>query len=130
MKKSLKWTIIIALILIVVVVGYFIFKNPSMINANNPGNTKSGNIQTTPIHDIVIQNFAFSPLTITINKGDTVIWTNMDSTAHTVTSDSGSELSSSTFTKGGTYSHTFNTVGTFSYHCSIHTSMKGKVIVQ
>ncbi|HTZ41834.1 MAG TPA: plastocyanin/azurin family copper-binding protein [Candidatus Omnitrophota bacterium] len=31
---------------------------------------------------------------------------------------------------GGTYSHTFAAAGTYSYHCSIHPSMKGTIIVQ
>ena len=78
---------------------------------------------------VAIQNFAFSPATLNINRGDTVIWTNKDSAPHTVTSDTGSEMGSSTLSTGGTYSHTFNTAGTFSYHCNIHASMKAKVIV-
>lgn len=56
----------------------------------------------------------------------------MDAAPHTVTSDVGSvknELDSPTLAKGYTYSHTFNEIGTYAYHCSIHTSMKGKIIV-
>ncbi len=80
--------------------------------------------------NLKIQNFAFSPSTITINKGDTITWTNADSAPHTVTSDSGSELNSGTINNGGVYSHTFNTAGTYKYHCAFHTSMKATVIVQ
>ncbi|MEK6917789.1 MAG: plastocyanin/azurin family copper-binding protein [Nanoarchaeota archaeon] len=54
----------------------------------------------------------------------------MDSAPHTVTSDSGSELNSGTISNGGVYSHTFNTAGTYKYHCAFHTSMKATVIVQ
>jgi len=67
---------------------------------------------------------------LTIKEGDTVVWTNMDSMSHTIKSDSGSELSSNSLSNGQTYSHTFNSVGTFNYHCSIHPSMKAKIIVQ
>ncbi|HEY3421823.1 MAG TPA: cupredoxin domain-containing protein [Methanocellaceae archaeon] len=76
---------------------------------------------------VSIQNFAFSPGTVTILKGGTVIWTNNDSTAHTVTfADSGSP----SLNHGDTYTKTFVESGTFDYHCSIHPSMTGKVIVQ
>ena len=92
-------------------------------NSENNEETISGN-------NIEIKNFAFSPSTLTINLGDTVTWTNEDSAPHTVTSNSGTELSSGTLSNGKTYSHTFNTAETFEYHCEIHNSMKAKVIVQ
>lgn len=91
--------------------------------APSGGNTSTGN-------NIEIKNFAFSPSTLTIKVGETVTWTNNDSTSHTVTSDSGNELSSGSISPSQTYSHTFNTAGTFDYHCSIHSSMKGKIIVE
>ncbi len=79
---------------------------------------------------VSISGFAFHPSMVNINKGDTVVWTNMDTAPHTVTSDSGGELSSSTLSQGDTYSHTFNSTGAFAYHCSIHTSMKADVNVK
>jgi len=79
---------------------------------------------------IEIKSYAFSPSELTIKKGETVTWTNKDPTSHTITSDSGDELDSGPLSSGGTYSHTFNNVGTFDYHCSIHSTMKGKVIVE
>ncbi len=84
----------------------------------------------TGTHYVNISGFAFSPSTLTISAGDTVTWTNMDSASHTITSDSGTELASSSISNGGTYSHTFNTKGTFGYHCSIHTTMKGTIVVE
>ena len=77
-----------------------------------------------------IKNFAYSPSTLTVKKGDTIIWTNQDTTKHTVTSDSGSELDSELLGKGETYSHTFSTEGTFAYHCTPHPYMKAKIIVE
>ena len=79
--------------------------------------------------NIAIKNFEFSPSEVRIGRGDTLVWTNMDTTAHTVTSESGSELSSDTLVRGETYMHTFENSGVFNYHCNIHKSMKGKVIV-
>ncbi|OPY30836.1 MAG: Halocyanin precursor [Methanocella sp. PtaU1.Bin125] len=75
---------------------------------------------------VTIINFAFDPGTVTIARGDTVSWTNQDSTVHTV--KFGSDESSA-FRKGQSYSRTFNDAGTFDYVCGIHPGMKGKVIV-
>jgi plastocyanin len=82
--------------------------------------------------EVDIKSFAFDPKTIAITKGDTVVWTNMDAAPHRVISDIGSvktELDSQTLAKGDSYSHTFSELGTYAYHCSIHTSMKGEIIV-
>jgi hypothetical protein len=49
--------------------------------------------------------------------------------AHTVTSDTGTMLSSGSMAKGDTYSMTFDEAGTFDYHCEFHSGMAGKVIV-
>jgi plastocyanin len=73
--------------------------------------------------------YHFSPMTTYVNVGGTVTWTNGSDAAHTVTSDTGSELASSTIGAGNTYSHTFAATGTFPYHCSIHTYMVAKVVV-
>jgi len=76
---------------------------------------------------IVIKNFAFDPAAITISKGTTVIWMNKDSVSHTV---SGTGFESGTLPPGQSYNFTFTEPGSFSYHCSIHTTMKGTVVVQ
>jgi|GEM_PF-1113042 len=75
-----------------------------------------------------IANFAFNPGTITVKKGTTITWQNNDTAPHTVTSDSGA-FSSQTLQKGQSYAHTFNTTGTFAYHCTVHPMMHGTVIV-
>jgi len=76
-----------------------------------------------------IAGFSFSPGTITVSKGATVTWVNDDPAAHTLVSDSG-VFSSGSLGKGDTFSRTFTDSGTFGYHCGIHPSMKGKVVVQ
>ncbi len=77
---------------------------------------------------VTIQNFAFSPSTITVSVGTTVVWTNQDPIGHTVTSDSGA-FDSGTLGQEQSFQFTFNTAGTFAFHCSIHPMMTGKVIV-
>jgi plastocyanin len=61
--------------------------------------------------------------------GTTVTWTNNDSVTHTVTADAGA-FDSGALSPGHTYSFTFRTSGTYSYHCSIHRSMTATIIVQ
>jgi plastocyanin len=85
---------------------------------------------------------AYSPNPVAVNIGDTITWTNNDSTTHTVTSgtgpddpNSGQDFDSSPnfnpiMPPGGTFSHTFTEVGEFPYYCGLHVNMVGTVIVQ
>lgn len=72
--------------------------------------------------------YHFGPARVFVNVGQAVTWTNGSDAPHTVTSDSGSELASD-INAGGTFSHAFNSTGTFAYHCTIHTYMHGSVVV-
>lgn len=89
---------------------------------NNGGGNNNGN-------SVSIKNFAFSVGSLSVSTGTKVTWTNNDATTHTVTADDGS-FDSGNIAPGGAYSQTFSTAGTFAYHCSIHTNMKAKVVVQ
>jgi len=92
--------------------------------------TQSTTSATTPGgSNVILSNFAFSPSTLTVAVGTTVTWTNKDASSHTVTSDTG-VFNSGGMSQNATYSYTFNTAGTFSYSCTIHPGMKGKIIVQ
>ena len=57
-----------------------------------------------------IQNSAFYPDSITISPGDTVDWTNLDSTNHTVV---GTDFSSGNISTDDSYEHTFTKMGTY-----------------
>jgi amicyanin len=85
----------------------------------------------TASSSVTIQDFAFAPASITVKKGSTVTWTNQDSVDHSVVPDSATSdfKSSDMLSKGDTYKVTFNTTGTFSYHCGPHPNMKGTVTV-
>jgi len=78
---------------------------------------------------VSIASFSFQPAALTVSVGTTVTWTNNDSASHTVTADDGS-FKSGTLGKGGTFSQTFATAGTFTYHCAFHSSMKATITVQ
>lgn len=97
--------------------------NTTTSNTSGSVNT-SGTAQNS---NVTIKNFAFSPATITVKAGTTVVWTNEDSATHTVNS---ATFNSGNLGTGQTFSQTFSTPGTFNYSCGIHPSMKGVVIVQ
>jgi plastocyanin len=95
-----------------------------------------------PAHaaDVTIKNYSFMPSSITITQGDTVKWTWAGpDTNHSVTADSGQAESFDSdpmgtpltinHSTGATFSHTFNSAGTFAYHCKVHSYMTGKVTV-
>jgi len=77
---------------------------------------------------VAIKDFAFNPASLTATAGSTVTWTNSDSTAHTVTADDGS-FDSKQIAAGQTFNQTFSKAGTFAYHCTIHSTMKGTITV-
>ncbi len=77
---------------------------------------------------ITIKNFAFAPATITVPVGTKVTWTNMDTAAHTVTSDTGA-FDSKNMANGASFSFTFNQAGSFAYHCAIHPRMVANIVV-
>lgn len=85
------------------------------------------NNTVAPTASVMITSFSFQPETVTVAKGATVTWTNQDPMAHTVT---GTDFDSGSVGSGQTYSHVFDKAGTYEYHCTIHPSMKGTIIVQ
>ena len=92
-------------------------------NPNNSGGNNMGD------SSISISGFKFSPAPLRVKAGTTVTWTNKDSAPHTVTSDNGAFTSSGNLNQNNFYAFKFVTAGTFPYHCSIHPSMTGSVIV-
>lgn len=78
---------------------------------------------------ITIDNFAFSPATITVQAGTEVTWQNMQGSTHTVTGDADG-FDSAQLPKDAEFSQTFDTPGEYDYHCEIHPNMTGKIIVE
>jgi plastocyanin len=85
-----------------------------------------------PVPAVSIKNMAFSPATLTVKAGTTVTWTNDDTASHTIVSNDGSAVvyKSSVLATGASFPFTFKDAGTYSYHCGIHPSMKGIIVVQ
>jgi plastocyanin len=90
---------------------------------------------TTPMNNVPgansvsIVNMSFSPASLTVTAGTTVMWTNNDNMTHTVTADDDS-FDSGNIAMGTKYSKLFSTAGTYSYHCTIHPNMKGTIVVK
>jgi len=72
---------------------------------------------------------AYAPNPIVISVGSTIKWTNNDNITHDVTSQNNLFISGE-LAPGATYSHTFQSAGTFPYYCTIHPMMVGTVTVQ
>lgn len=99
---------------------------------------------TNPVttNQVSIASTTFAPGTVSIPVGTTVTWTWNDCpggasggygvcVSHNVTFDDGSNIGSAT-QDNGTFARTFNTAGTFKYHCTIHgaAAMSGQVIAK
>jgi plastocyanin len=99
----------------------------SIAASSHPGSARAANVPVS------ISGFAFAPATKTVSVGDTVTWTNNEtSVPHTATSDSGvtPAFDTGTIAAGSSASVTFMQAGTFAYHCSIHPSMHGTIVVE
>lgn len=92
-------------------------------------NNTAPSMGTPGANEVWIQNSTFTPASITVAVNTTIKWTNKDGITHTVTSNN-ALFDSGNIGNGGTYSRQFTTAGTYPYHCSIHSSMAGTVVVQ
>jgi plastocyanin len=83
------------------------------------------------VMEVKIDNFSFGPAAPTVPAGTTVTWKNRDDIPHTVVStDDPKIFKSKVLDTDEKFSFTFSKAGTYSYFCSIHPKMTGKVIVQ
>lgn len=78
---------------------------------------------------IVIKNFDFKPMMMTVKAGTTVTWKNTDGEPHTVVRPDGT-FRSHALDQGDTFTFKFDTPGTYKYICSIHPKMMASIIVQ
>lgn len=96
---------------------------------------KATTVQTPSqaIAEVIMLNSAFEPRELTVKAPTTVVWTNQDSYAHTVTAGTRgnpSGLFDQDVNGGESFSFTFEEPGTYEYYCDIHPGMDGAVVVQ
>ena len=98
-----------------------------------PTTAPTGAMKSATIMTDSSGQFTFSPTTMTISVGTTVVWKNTTQAPHTVTSDDGKSFNSGDSTSIGpnsTFSWKFTKAGTFAYHCDFHPYMKATIIVK
>jgi plastocyanin len=78
---------------------------------------------------VKIDNFTFSPSSITIAPGTTVTWVNEDDIPHTIV-ESNRAFKSKVLDTDDSFSYTFSTPGEVDYFCSLHPHMTGKIIIK
>ena len=124
-----KW-IAIGVVVVVIVVGlaYFFQWGPG------PTITRVTVVMPNGVASNANLNFQPSTITVVIGVNNTVVWTNMDATAHTVVNSTAPLAfgsSTSLISAGQTFSYTFSVPGTYNYFCNIHpTNMRATVIVK
>ena len=85
--------------------------------------------QNSTASEVKIDNFSFTPTTLTVAAGTTVTWTNSDDVPHTVVSDD-KVFKSKVLDTDEKFSYTFTKPGSYPYFCSVHPKMTAKIVVQ
>jgi plastocyanin len=93
-----------------------------------PASTAATTTAATATNAATIKGFSFQPDVLKVKVGAKVTWTNDDTVPHTVTADTNS-FASGNLQPASSFSFTFTRPGTYAYHCSIHPSMHGSVVV-
>lgn len=91
--------------------------------------TAAANAAAPATSEVKIDNFSFGPATLTIPAGATVTWTNRDDIPHTVVSPD-KVFKSKVLDTDEKFSFTFDKPGEYTYFCSVHPKMTGKVVVK
>jgi amicyanin len=88
-----------------------------------------GRADTAPVA-VSIDNFTFTPPSLTVKAGTTVTWTNRDDIPHGIASSTSTFAKSRALDTDQSYSFTFTTPGTYQYFCYIHPHMVGTIVVE
>lgn len=123
MRKGLAIGII-AVLIIAIAVGFYMFRGP--IALEKSGDSGQGTVAGEG-SIVSIKNTKFNPATVNIEAGEKVTWNNEDSIMHSVTIDNG--LFNEEIEAEESFTYIFNETGTYDYHCDIHPSMKGRIVV-
>lgn len=102
----------------------FFLNSCSSPNRNDEGNEKLAHSTDT----IVITQMKFNPAELKVKKGDTIIWINKGLVSHDITEEGSKAFYSDTLKVGNSWK--WVVTGSSSYQCSIHPTMKGKIILK
>ena len=132
--KLTSWIPGTAAILLVIVMAV----GPRVFDVTSEATATSENEGTPPSEaakapasevQVKIDNFTFAPATITVPAGTSIRWVNRDEMIHNVVS-SDKSFKSKVLDTNEEFTYTFSKAGTYTYFCSIHPRMTGKVVVE
>lgn len=130
--KNLMWVVVLVL---VVVGGMWWMGVGPFAKSMTPSEMTQMAVPTTatvaPVaNEVVIQDFAYAPATLTVKAGTTVTFTNKDLTSHSATASDGVSFDTGLIGQNESATVTFDKPGTYAYYCSVHPSMKGTIVVE
>jgi plastocyanin len=103
----------------------------AVVGAGLAGGVLVAQAQTAPATVAVsIDNFTFTPQTLTVKAGTTVTWTNKDDIPHGIAATGNAFRRSNALDTDDSYAFVFTTPGTYQYFCYIHPHMTGTIVVQ
>ena len=124
---SLKWRI--AILIAVASVMILISPASQAQHQNASANLVATAAGTEPAPQVMIDNFVYSPVPLTVKVGATVTWINHDDIPHTVDSTEG-KFKSAPLDTDEKFEFHFTEAGEYPFYCRIHPKMTGKIIVQ
>jgi plastocyanin len=99
--------------------------------AKEPESPKTIGESAQQPNQVVIDNFAFKPATLTVTVGTRVTWLNRDDVPHTATSTTKPRhFDSGTLDTDDSFPYVFTKPGTYKYFCAVHPHMTGQIIVK
>jgi 3',5'-cyclic-AMP phosphodiesterase len=102
---------------------------PGMVMGPGQSSGAGRNGPTLGPNEIGIDNFQFAPPTLAVKSGTSVTWVNGDDVPHLIASADGHFQASKVLDTGQRFTVSFAKAGTYSYFCSLHPKMQGKVVV-
>ena len=93
------------------------------------GQGQTTGLGTPAVNIAATDQLAFDPTAVTVKTGGVIQWKTTGSTAHNVTFDGQSSLTSGTLQQGDTWQVQFTTAGTYKFHCTFHPGMNGQIAV-
>jgi plastocyanin len=122
MQRSTLGTIAIVAVIAIVIIVVVALMGPS---GNNDQPSGENEVRIASGYTL-----GFSPNSLTIQVNENVTWINNSGTDHDIVSDNDTvPFDSGVLANGQTYTHRFEQVGVFPYHCSIHPTMTGTITV-
>ena len=125
--NNLKWSVAV----LVAIASVMILVSTASQAQNENGSSKlvGAAAGTDAPSQVMIDNFVYSPVPLTVKVGTTVTWINHDDIPHTVDSTQG-KFKSAALDTDDKFEFHFTEAGEYPFYCRIHPKMTGKIVVQ